>query len=748
MNLSRRLMLYFLLVAFLPTILLALFTSTIIGHGEKEEARKTINNNLKTVQAQYNARVYQMKYGMLQASTELHIKSAIRRKDKASLRKQLKAWKEYRPHVDLWTIVGPDAVTIAAHNTPVSGINLSVNGLVEKAIESRQSIVSTEIISGEMLVTEGLAERAAIPGAGAEGMFLVVVTPVTDNAGDVLGAIVTADLINHDTFVPDTSAEMIPDAFVSIAMGARVISTNVTGESGLRSVGAPVPPHVLDELGPGRSFRGESTIAGKDYIVAYDSILNHRGDVIGSISVGLPKERFAELQSAYVKGLIGIAVLALFMASGVGAFIAYMITRPIESLTRRARRVSAGDLRPRMPLHTEGSDEIAELARTFEGMLRNLKENEERISAGQAKLSRQKNLVESIINSLPYCIYVLEKNLAIIDWNSHALQQCPICRCSPEVDCHGLNFIEHLPPHGLRDGLAEVIRSVFETGVPRHLEQGLTIDGPAGKEAYVRTSIFPILSQTGFADGERVDYVVWMAEDITEKKDMEANIITSEKLSAVGELAAGVAHEVNNPLGGILNCLDNFKNRPLSDERKAEYLEFMKDGIVRVQNIVGQLLDFSQQHVPELRSVDINSIIEEIKPLFAHTIKERKIRIVTDFDRTLKPILADKHQMEQILVNLTLNAIQAVDGDGLIEISTKAMRSWCCITVRDNGSGIPAGDMPRIFNPFFTTKGVGKGTGLGLSVSRGIIEQHKGRIEVESRVGVGTVFKVYLPLSA
>ncbi len=298
----------------------------------------------------------------------------------------------------------------------------------------------------------------------------------------------------------------------------------------------------------------------------------------------------------------------------------------------------------------------------------------------------------------------------------------------------------------MTDGLAEVIRSVFETGVPKHLEQGLTIGEPAGKEAYVRTSIFPILSQDGDTDGERVDYVVWMAEDITEKKDMEANIITSEKLSAVGELAAGVAHEVNNPLSGILNCLDNFKNRPLSEERKAEYLEFMKDGIVRVQNIVRQLMDFSQQHLPELRRIDINSIIEEMKPLFAHTIQERKIRMVTDFDRTLTPILADKHQIEQILVNLTLNAIQAVDGEGLIEISTKAMRSWCRITVSDNGSGIPPGDIPRIFDPFFTTKGVGKGTGLGLSVSRGIIERHKGRIEVESRVGVGTVFKVYLPL--
>jgi signal transduction histidine kinase len=306
--------------------------------------------------------------------------------------------------------------------------------------------------------------------------------------------------------------------------------------------------------------------------------------------------------------------------------------------------------------------------------------------------------------------------------------------------------MEHLPSDELKDGLEEMIKSVFDTGVPRHLEQRLTTGRPV--EVYVRTSIFPILSQTPSGNGESADYVVWMAEDITKKKELEASFLTSEKLSAVGELAAGVAHEVNNPLGGILNCLYNFKNKRLSEDRKAEYLDFMKDGIIRVQNIVRQLLDFSQQHVPELALIDINSMIEEMKPLFLHSTNDGDIKIITNLEHGLKPILADKHQVEQILVNLMLNAIQAVDGNGLIEVSTRSTGGWYCITVSDNGCGITADDMPRIFDPFFTTKGVGKGTGLGLSVSRGIIERHKGRIEVESRVGKGTVFRVYLPGSA
>lgn len=759
MNLGRKLMLYFLLVALLPTILLALVTSTIIRQSKKEDAQETINNNLKAVQVQYYARAYQMKYGMLQASVEPYIKSAIKNRDKGFLREQLKAWKKHRQSVDLWAIVDENAVTIASQNTPTSGIRLSVNGLVEKALERKEPIISTEIIAREMLVTEGLAEQAGIPVAGSvddgirareagdgDGMFLVVVTPVMDEEHSVLGAIVTADLMNNDTFVPDSFADIIPGSLVSIAMGGVQISTNVINESGARTVGHRVPGYVLDEILAAKGFRGDTIIAGKYYIAAYDPIFNHRGEVIGSLSIGLPKEKFVELQNENIKAIISIALLALFMASGVGTFIAYLITRPIKSLTKKAQLVSSGDLNIRTVFPTTGNDEIADLARAFEKMVESLRENEERIRVSQAKLNQQKNLVESIINSLPYCIYVLERNLGIVDWNSHALQPCPICWCSPGEDCRGQNFMEHLPSDELKDGLEEMIRSVFETGVPRHLEQRLTIKRPV--EVYVRTSIFPILSQTSSGNGGSADYVVWMAEDITKKKELEASLLTSEKLSAVGELAAGVAHEVNNPLGGILNCLYNFKNKRLSEERKAEYLDFMKDGIIRVQNIVRQLLDFSQQHVPELALVDINSMVEEMKPLFIHSITDGDIKIITNLEHGLAPILADKHQIEQILVNLMLNAIQAVDGNGLIEVSTRATGGWYCITVSDNGCGIPAGNMSRIFDPFFTTKGVGKGTGLGLSVSRGIIERHKGRIEVESREGEGTVFRVYLPISA
>ncbi|MBI5588174.1 MAG: cache domain-containing protein [Deltaproteobacteria bacterium] len=754
MNIGSKFILSFLLVTLVPTILLALLTTTIISGSKKDDAQETINHNLKAAWMQYYARAYQMQYGMLQASTESYIKDAIVGKNQTFLKKQMAAWKKFRPYVDLWAVVDDRAVTIASNNTSRVGVRLSFNGLVEKSIKKKTSYISSEKVSRDILVQEGLAETARVPaalddkdGKGAvgdlkEGIMLLVVTPVMDDKNSVIGAIITGDLINNDPFIPDTLAESIPGSLVTIAMEETQIATNVMDESGQRTVGQRIPKDVLEEIRMNKGFRGETSIGNRSYITAFDPIINYDGRIIGSLFVGVPREKFVELQYKNIKAVVTIAVIGLFLASVVASFITYMITRPIKSLTRKAQLVSSGNLN----IHTtfkEGNDEIADLARTFDIMVTNLRENEDRIKVSRDKMRQQTNLIESIINSLPYCLYVIERNMGIVAWNRHASLACPICKCGSEDECQNMNFITHLPNDELKEGLEKVIREVFATGEPRHLEQKVSPKERGAKELVVRTSVFPI-----FSERRMVENVVWMAEDVTKKKEIEASVISSEKLAAIGQLAAGIAHEVNNPLGGILNCLYNFKNRKLTDERKIEYLDFMEEGMKRVQNIVRQLLDFSQQHAPALSLTDINGMIEGIVPLFIHSIKDRDIRLVKNLGTGLPPILVDKHQIEQILVNLILNAIQSLEGEGLIEISTRFEGNWYCILVSDNGCGIPPENIPRIFDPFFTTKGVGKGTGLGLSVSRGIIERHKGRIDVESKAGKGTVFKVSLPIAS
>ncbi|MBE9528386.1 MAG: cache domain-containing protein [Proteobacteria bacterium] len=759
MNIGRKLMLSFLLVTLVPTILLALLSTLIISKNMKVDAQVTVSNSLKAARVQYYARAHQMKYGMLQASTESYIKRAIAAGDTGFLRSQLKAWKKYRPHVDLWNIVDKNARIIASLNSESTGNKVSINGLVERAITSGVSVISTELIDQDLIDQENLTEQGRVLlisdsdeveqpeyGVLSGGMLLVVVTPVMNEADTVVGAIITGDLTNNDTFVPDSFADTIPGSLVSISMGGVQVATNVRNEEGGRAVGHLYPSEVLDKILSNEGFRGETVVAGSSYMAAFDPITNYRDEVIGALFVGVPKERFVELQNENIKAVIAISTVALFLATGVASLITLRIIRPIKALNTKAELISSGDLNIGFGFPTEGNDEIADLAETFKQMVRNLSENEERIQISQDNLSHQKNLVESIINSLPYCLYVIGKDLKIVDWNRHGLEECPICKATPGLDCYGADFVTHLGDFELREGLKEVVESVFKTGKPVSLERRVSQKGPGSRDLRVQSSIFPILSAELTNSQRPVEYVIWMAEDVTARREMEARVISSEKLAAVGQLAAGVAHEVNNPLGGVLNCIYNFKNRNLTDERKTEYIDFIEDGITRAQNIVRQLLDFSQQHDPELARVDINSLIESVLPLIHHSIKGRDINVVTRLGTDLPDVLADRHQIEQVLVNLLLNAVQSVEQVGRIEVATSAKGGWYSITIGDNGCGIEADSLNRIFDPFYTTKGVGSGTGLGLSVSRGIIERHKGRIEVESTLRVGTTFKLYLPV--
>ncbi|MBI4401049.1 MAG: PAS domain S-box protein [Nitrospirae bacterium] len=263
-----------------------------------------------------------------------------------------------------------------------------------------------------------------------------------------------------------------------------------------------------------------------------------------------------------------------------------------------------------------------------------------------------------------------------------------------------------------------------------------------GEARAVMVSVSPLFDPEGGILG-----VLGIARDITETKKLEQQIRNSEKLVSVGKLAAGVAHEINNPLGGILNCLYNLRKGTLPLARQEEYLLSMEDGLRRVQRIVRQLLDFSQQHEPELTSTDINTIVERVLVLTNHAFVANHIRLEKQLQPNLPMLLVDRHMMEQVLMNLVLNAVQAIRGGGVVTIRTRVANDTCAIDVEDTGCGIPPNILPRIFDPFFTTKSTGEGTGLGLSVSLGIVERHGGRILVDSEVGKGTVFTVCLPLT-
>ena len=232
-----------------------------------------------------------------------------------------------------------------------------------------------------------------------------------------------------------------------------------------------------------------------------------------------------------------------------------------------------------------------------------------------------------------------------------------------------------------------------------------------------------------------------------------AEVAQGEKLASIGVLSAGIAHELNNPLTGVLTFTSLMRKKVKDGTEDAEDLDLVIRETKRCAAIIRRLLDFAREKVPVNGFFNLNQVVEDTARFVERPASLHQIEIITKLDATLPQIWGDADLIKQVVMNLLVNAQQAMDKEGRISVETRSItpsdtneHQAVEISVRDNGCGIPQANLQRIFDPFFTSKEVGKGTGLGLSVSYGIVKAHGGKISVESTVGEGTVFHVQLPV--
>ncbi len=246
-------------------------------------------------------------------------------------------------------------------------------------------------------------------------------------------------------------------------------------------------------------------------------------------------------------------------------------------------------------------------------------------------------------------------------------------------------------------------------------------------------------------------FIQRICRDLSEKMRMEAQIRQAEKLAALGELASGVAHEINNPLTAVMGFSEILKGREDLPGEVREKMGIIFEQADRARHIVQHLLSFARQRPPSREAMDLNAVVDEIVEMSRYTLEVRNIRVLADLDPAHPTILGDPHQLKQVLMNLVLNAEQAIlgaRGEGTITVKTAAEGSEAILSVQDDGPGIAPEHQGKIFDPFFTTKPVGQGTGLGLSVAYGIVTGHHGRIAVQSKPGEGATFVVTLPAAS
>ncbi|MGC2403068.1 MAG: ATP-binding protein, partial [Acidobacteriaceae bacterium] len=357
---------------------------------------------------------------------------------------------------------------------------------------------------------------------------------------------------------------------------------------------------------------------------------------------------------------------------------------------------------------------------------------EEKIS----EYERLKEFNENIVESINVGVFAVDLEERVESWNA----QMEVMYAMSRQETLGQYLVDILPS----DFVAEFRRLKDEPGV--HNLYRFRLQTRSGENRCANVAIAPLVSRNFNVVGRII-----IIDDITQRMELEAQLAQADKLSSIGLLAAGVAHEVNTPLAVISSYTQMLAKQVRGDQKVAPLLDKITQQTFRASEIVNGLLNFSRTSAAEFTELDLNHVIEETLKLLEHQFRASQVELDMSLERGLPPILGNSGKLQQVFLNLFLNAKDAMAAGGTLRVATLA-NGHVAVDISDTGSGIAVEHMQRIYDPFFTTKstareGQRRGTGLGLAVTYGIIQEHAGKIQVESQVGSGTTFHLEFPMA-
>ncbi|MFN3420078.1 MAG: two-component system sensor histidine kinase NtrB [Pyrinomonadaceae bacterium] len=396
---------------------------------------------------------------------------------------------------------------------------------------------------------------------------------------------------------------------------------------------------------------------------------------------------------------------------------------------------------------SEGKASLIDAATQMAAMSVNLSAHYEAAINNSVTQAREEHrrFTEAILDALPVSLYVVDRDYRIVTWNRH--REIGV-QGIPRDSAIGRNVFEVLAryPEGR---VRQEFERAFRTGRIERIEQQTVAEDGSTKHWLV--------SKVPMKDPEtgEVTHVITVGEDVTMRVEAMHAVSRAEKLAAVGRLAAGVVHEINNPLATIAACAEALEQRAKEGAFEGceaaddvqEYLGLIKSEAFRCKSITTGLLDFSRARTGNRIPIDIGEILRSSANLVSHQKRGENVLIELEIADDIPQVKADGGQIQQAVIALATNAIDAMPDGGTLTFRAYGQSKSVAIEVEDTGIGIPPDDMSKIFEPFFTTKEVGKGTGLGLAVCYGIITDHSGRLSVRSTVGKGTTFTILLPIT-
>lgn len=368
-------------------------------------------------------------------------------------------------------------------------------------------------------------------------------------------------------------------------------------------------------------------------------------------------------------------------------------------------------------------------------MFLELKVSNADLEASRWELLHSRNTLRALFDSIPASMYIIDRKYSLLAINMSRANRVNI----PPNKLVGRKCYEKLYQRNDPCPGCRVMETYNNARSTTRIHRDWIDD-----EQFIEWEIitYPILNE----DDYPVQAILF-EQDVTEKRHLEANLIQSEKLAAVGQLAAGVAHEINNPLAAII-ANAQLLNREVSDDDidTKDSLNLIEIAGTRASQVVKNLLGFARKEQYDFQNMDLNETIHNALSLVQHEINSRPIRIDLELEDNLPRLNGSKDHLQGVWINLVMNAIDAFeDQPGVIVINTQYVNEEFRVTISDNAKGIPEEKLTRIFEPFYTTKDAGKGTGLGLSLCHRTVKQHGGIITAESKIGKGTKFIVTLP---
>ena len=613
---------------------------------------------------------------------------------------------------------------------PVFAVDGQLNGVVVLSLDHRHLMEFTQHISP----TE---ERFVIFPSYQSGNYAFMF----DNEGWI---------ITHPKFWDirglDKDGHLVPP-YTKDSSKEEIASGSIPYNLGEAAFIHPNYPEVHQAVLGGRSGVVDITnVGGSRKIMAFAPIFYDSGSyaesgIFGGITIGAEVKQFhhmAESASANIRLLYHAFLTGAWVLIGLTAllvvFVAYRlshnITGPLSTLISGTREMARGNLGTQVDISSPV--EVADLATAFNTMARQLFERRERLLKTLAVLRRsrkeikqERDFKQTIVENVEVGILTLNIHQAVTSLNG-------VARTILGID--GVTSGD-LPLFEALRNVPEIHKAVSQSMEVGRWSEYVSLER-SGRSLTYRLALHPLSSR---GEGGHILTI----EDLTERVNLRQQMARFERLASLGRLSAGIAHEVRNPLTGISLLLDELHDRMLSNPDDQRLIQRALQEIERLEGLVNELLNFASLPDTRLAAGDLAAILRDTLFLLSKQFQKQQVVLHEDIPEELQHPNMDSDRLKQAILNLLTNAMDAMPGGGGLWISARRDPDGTSLTIRDSGHGIPADRLPLIFEPFYTTKG--EGTGLGLSITHTIITSHGGRVEVYSREGEGTEFRIFLP---